>query len=343
MKHLMAILLFIPATALAQDTVEPAGGPAAAEQARPQAPAAQQRAEPGGRRRPSMVGYIEDSSVETTVRVRFDAGYGTSAADRAEFFYAKCGCYRGLPASNAAFDPNAAGPGPGVVTNLNFGQLYIYGEFAPNPKFSVFADVPFRFLRPDTFAPGTGSFGPQNGISDVRFGAKASIASTAERQLTASLRIGAPTGDSLKGLGTNHATIEPVLLYQENPSDRLGVEAQFGGVIPTDGSAGVPTTSSKKFSGSVLYYGVGPSYEVYRNAQLSFAPIVELVGWHVLSGYQTADAANADGINIVNLKFGARMSFRDRSSIYVGYGRAVTTDDWYDNIVRFEYRTTFGR
>jgi hypothetical protein len=79
---------------------------------------------------------------------------------------------------------------------------------------------------------------------------------------------------------------------------------------------------------------------VYRGGSVRFAPVVELVGWHVLSGYQTGGTPDATGTNIVNLKVGARTAF-DRGSVYVGYGHALTTARWYEDIVRFEYRYSF--
>jgi hypothetical protein len=342
MKRLLVLFLLMPAPLWAQDpsvrssTAAADAAPSAAAQ--PAQPAA------SGRRRPSMVGYVDDSTISTKIRVRFDAGYGMESPDRAEFFYGKCGCYRTLPTSNAAYDPNAPGPGPGVVTNLNFGELRVLGEYAPSSKFSFFGELPFRFLRPDTFAPGTGSFGSQNGIADLKLGAKAALISTPQRQLTAMLQFGTRTGDASKGLGTNHGTVEPSLLYEESPNDRFSIEAEFGDVIPTSGSAGIPTSSADQFSSSVIYYGVGPSYEVYRTPSFTVAPVVELVGWHVVGGFQTsATDAAVGGWDIVNLKFGARVGLRDGSSIYVGYGHALTKDNWYDNIVRFEYRMPFGR
>lgn len=346
MKQVFVLLLaMLPVTALAQEPIVPEGGPTAADvQARPAAqtpPAA--RPDTESRRRPSMVGYIGDSSISSKFRIRYDAGYDITAADRVEFFYAKCGCYRTLPTSNAAYDPDAPGPGPGVLTSANFAQLYFLAEYAGNQRFSVYAELPIRFLRPQSFAPGTGSFGPQDGISDLRLGAKVGLASTAARQLTAAFQVGVPTGDAKKGLGRHYATVEPMLLYEERPTDRFAVEAQFGDVIPVDASAGVPTTSSKKFGGSVLYYGIGPSYLVYRSPRVGFAPVVELVGWHVVKGYQTANSANADGLNIVNLKVGGRILTGDTGSIYIGYGHALTDAAWYTDIVRFEYRVAFGR
>jgi hypothetical protein len=355
MKRVIAILLLLPATAFAQEpTIGPAEGvvearPAALASATTgvapeQAPAAAATAASGPRRRPSMVGYIESGTIESSVRLRFDAGFGMSTPDRAEFFYGKCGCYRGLPPSLNVYDPNAAGPGPGVLTNLNFQQLYVLAEFAPmGGNVSFFGELPFRFLEPQSFAPGTGSFPSSSGVSDLRTGVKVGVVNKSERQVTASVQFSAPTGDALKGLGTNHWSVQPLLLYQERPNDRFAIEAQFGDVIPTGGSAGLPTNNTKKFSGNVLYYGIGPSYEVYRSSRMAVAPVVELVGWHILSGFQTGPAvADASGINIVNIKVGTRILFNnDKSSIYVGYGHALTTDDWYNNILRLEYRLGF--
>ena len=68
---------------------------------------------------------------------------------------------------------------------------------------------------------------------------------------------------------------------------------------------------------------------------------MELVGWRVLSGYQTADPSDASGTNIVNLKFGARTAWGGGSSLYAGFGWALTESDWYDDIFRFEYRFSF--
>ena len=120
----------------------------------PVAPAQRNRAVP--RRRGSMVGYIDDAVVESKVRLRYDFGSDMNAPDRAEFFYAKCGCYRN-PAAGVNFDPAAPGPGPAAVGSLDFRQVYAQGEVGLTDRFSLFADLPRRWIRPKTFLPGTGS------------------------------------------------------------------------------------------------------------------------------------------------------------------------------------------
>lgn len=293
------------------------------------------------RRRGSMVGYVDDAIIESKVRVRFDAGLHNTSPDRAEYFYAKCGCYRDLPANHVAYDPDAPGPGPGAATDLNFQQLNIWAEYAVSNRFSVFGQVPVRWLQPKAFAPGTGAgFPDQSGLSDLRGGVKAGLAAAEDLAVTTQVQFYFPTGDSLKGLGTDHSSIEPALLYYQR-ANRVAIESQFGMWIPLGGSAGVPHTVEGKFSGNVLYYGIGPSVELYSSDRVQFAPVVELVGWHVLGGYDTVqNSEEADGINVVNIKIGARTTF-GRGSFYFGYGHALTDTVWYEDIFRFEYRIGF--
>jgi len=293
-----------------------------------------------GRRRPSMVGYINDAGIQSQVRLRFDAGTGITAADRAEFFYAKCGCYRFLPADHPAFDPDAAGPGPGIANDLNFQQLYLQAELGLSDRLSVFGEVPIRWLQPQGFVPDTGSFSNQSGLSDVRAGLKLALVAQEDQFVTVQLQGNFPTGDGLKGLGVEHFSFEPALLYNQNLSDIVNLEAQFGAVLPSGGSDGIGT-ASEKFAGKVLYYGIGPSFELYRSDALRFAPVVELVGWHVIDGFQTSTLSEVDGVSIVNVKVGGRFEFRGRNSVYVGYGHALTDDVWYDDLFRLEYRYSF--
>lgn len=252
----------------------------------------------------------------------------------ARFFYAACGCLGG----------GAAGPKPGLVAHLNFQRLYMYGEYAPIRRFSAFVEIPIRWIQPQKFAPNTlPSFGSQAGLSDVSAGFKVAVLSTAKHYLTFQFGATFPSGDSYKGLGTDHYSVEPNVLYFQQISDRLTFEGQLGDTHPIGGD--VPG-----FPGEVFTYGVGPSYTVYKTEQLRLTPVLEIVGWRVIGG-KVADAdlkaqdlppvISADGTNIVNLKAGFRTSIGNHNSIYVGYGQALTHEMWYKHLVRLEYRYTF--
>lgn len=312
---------------------------AAQQPAPPRRPAAPARA---GRRRGSMVGYIDDATVGTKLRVRFDSAFHNTVPDRAEFFYAKCGCYQ--DATDATVDPDAPGPRPGAVNDSNYQQLNIWGEYGVNDLLSVFGQLPVRWFQPQSFIPGSGAgFSNQSGIGDVRAGAKLALVSDDEQTLTAQAQFYMPTGDASKAMGTDHASFEPTLLYYRQLSEAATLESQFGVWIPFGGSAGVPTSVDEKFSGSVLNYGIGSGFDLYRRGATQFGPVVELIGWHVLGGFQTVPTPDpaADGINIVNIKIGARVSVADKHSVYFGYGHHLTDATWYDDILRFEYRRSF--
>ena len=309
----------------------------------------------------SMVGYIDDPIVGSQIRIRFDDAFEDEFPDRSEFFYAKCGCYTHLnlstlpPVLQRAYDPNAPGPGRGVPNSINFQQLYMNLEYSPHRRFSGFVEVPIRWLQPQGFqsAPpaslGFLPFSSQSGLSDVTAGLKFAAVESEATYVTFQFKGYFPSGDALEGLGTNHYSIEPSLLLYQQLSDRFTLEGQLGDWHPIGGSAGVPITNSEGFAGDIFFYGIGPSYKVYRGHHVGLAPVVELFGWHVLGGFQTqpvtgtADGAATEvsGMNIVNLKVGVRTNIGFHNSFYVGFGQALTHDDWYKHIVRLEYRYSF--
>jgi hypothetical protein len=341
----VVVLLSSPASIAAQDvradgaalirTTDLQQAPAASP---PQTPPLDR---PPIRRRGSMVGYIDDAVVSTKLRVRFETGFDNDVPDRAEFFYAKCGCYAGLPPSHPFYDPEAPGPGPAAASLLDFQQAFVLGEVATSDRLSFFAEVPLRWIQPQTFVAGTGdSWDGQGGLGDLRAGVKVALLAEDDQAVTLQVRGFLPTGKAESGLGTNHASVEPAVLMYHRVSDRASIESQAGFWAPLGGSDGVPIDSPDGFAGSIFFYGIGPAVEVYRGPRVRFAPVVELVGWHVLGGFQSI-GEEAGGTDIVNLKFGARVSWDDAGSIYAGWGRALTDAHWYHDIFRFEYRRTF--
>ena len=308
-------------------------------------------------RRPRMegsaTGYIDNAIVGSQIRIRFDAGFDFTNPDRAEFFYGKCGCYRGLQtALPQYYDPNAPGPPGGIVTKANFQELQVTFEYAPTDRVSVFVETPVRWIQPTTTA--LAPVGKGAGVGDVRVGIKLALIASRKRYLTFQMRGYVPSGDSASGLGTSHATIEPELLFNERLSERATLAGQFGDWHPIGGSAGAyPANNgftgtpgyfppSQKFSGDILTYGLGASYDLYSGPQVRFTPVVEAIGWSILDGFATfptgTPATETGGVNIVNLKLGARTSWGGHNSIYIGYGRELSHVHWYRDILRVEYR-----
>jgi hypothetical protein len=326
-----------------------------AEDVQQQKPPAQTSSEGHGQKpkiEGSMVGYIDDAVIGSQVRFRFDAAWHTQSPDRAEYFYAKCGCYNSQLAGtgSAAFDPKAPGPQGAAATDLNFQQLYMEAEYAVSSRLSFFGEIPVRWIQPKSFASDTPMFSNQSGLSDVHAGVKAGLFTGEGSALTFQLKSYFPSGDPARGLGVNHYSIEPGLLYYRKVGSRGAIESQFLFWHPIGGSQGVATQINPNpgsFAGNVVSYGVGPSVEVYNKGRTRVAPVVELVGWSVLGGFQTVwvneanTSTEASGTNILNLKVGVRTTVGSRNSIYVGYGRGLTNAVWYKDLVRAEYRFTF--
>ncbi|MCI0381265.1 MAG: hypothetical protein L0215_27080 [Gemmataceae bacterium] len=262
-------------------------------------------------------GYLDNPVPFSHFRLRLDAAYRNNRPDRAEFFYPKCGCF-----------PD--GPGPLLPeTSVDYQDISAYFEWAPRDWFSVFVEFPFRFINPEQ-NPNT------SGWADFNGGVKVALWCTGDSILTFQGRVYMPVGDGRKGLGTEHVSFEPSLLYGRNLTDRLVLFGQLGDWISLGGT---------DFAGNVLRYGAGVSYTAFDNGRASVAPVVEVLGWTVLDGLESFPpqnlATDASGDTIINAKFGVRFGLGRNSDLYLGYGRALTGDVWYRDIYRLEYRLRF--
>lgn len=276
----------------------------------------------------SNTGYVDNALINNRLRLRFDAATGNNRPDRAEFLYAECGGGR------------CTGGGP--VTNVDYQELRLYGEYAfINDRLSLFTSLPYRFIQADP------NIDKDSGMGDVVAGFKSGIFSNAKQQLTFQLMAYMPTGKSKKRLGTNHYSVEPGILYFLKPADRWTLESELKLWIPIGGSNITGgNRDGNRFAGNILRFGAGLGYDLPQTLIHRITPVVEVVGWTVFSGYETngnVSPATIDSAKttIVNLKMGARIAFDKHNSVYAGYGIALTKDVWYDHIVRAEYRYDF--
>jgi hypothetical protein len=317
----------------------------------------------------SNTGYIDNAIIGTRFRVRLDGAYGADSPDRAEFFYGACGCARDVPnppdnvpnANGDVLNPDAPGPSgtviPGAIltsplieTELDYQEIRFDYEYAFSDKFSLFAEVPVRFLDGKIL-------GSASGLGDIRAGLKWGLLNNPQHHLTFQLRGYFPTGESRDGLGTDHASVEPGLLYFGRLNEGWTMAAELRYWVPLDGTSGRGTGFSEDYAGDVVRYGLGFGYDFERPSGTVITPVVEVVGWSVLGGLALSSSngqpsgtldpgfgyREVGGENITNLKFGLRFAFRKQHSLYVGYGKALTDDVWYDNVVRIEYRAGYGR
>ncbi|MGE3805549.1 MAG: hypothetical protein AB7K24_12810 [Gemmataceae bacterium] len=272
----------------------------------------------------SAVGYIDPALPITRIRLRVDAAYGDSRPDRAEFLYPK--------------EAALGGPGPARPGNLvDYQDIRTYLEAAYDHGYSLFVELPVRFLNP-------GGNANASGFADMNAGFKYALLSDEDKVFTFQFRTYIPTGDASLGLGTHHVSLEPGFLGYWQATERIGLASEFKDWIPVDGT---------DFAGNILQYGAGLNYLLFDTGRLRMIPVAEFVGWTVLGGKETVvppgAIQSAAGDSILNAKVGIRTGFGQRAGtgllsdadLYLGYGRALTGEVWYKDLMRMEFRLNF--
>jgi hypothetical protein len=192
----------------------------------------------------------------------------------------------------------------------------------------VFVEGGVRFLNPVVNANAAG-------FGDMNVGFKYAVLAGESGVATFQFRTYIPSGDPHHGLGTSHASLEPGLLGFTRLTDRLGLAGELRYWVPVGGT---------DFAGSVLRYGLGFRYDLWQAGQLRLAPVAEVIGWTVLAGKQPhptpagVTVVGAAGTSIVNVKVGGRLDLTDRAGLYLGYGRAITGERWYTDVLRLDFR-----
>jgi hypothetical protein len=268
--------------------------------------------------RDSNVGYIDPAIPDNILRLRIDAAFDNPTPTLAQSFWSI-----GPP----------TGRGPSIPeSSVDYQDVALYCEGLVTPSISGFVNVPVRFLNPEQ-NPNTA------GLADMDLGIKAAFIDEEDLVATFQFRTYLPTGDVDRGLGNDHVSLEPALLVYKPIAECWGLEAELRDWIPIDGT---------DFAGNIIRYGVGVHYDWACSPCWQIVPVAEVVGWTILDGQvsvrQPSGAAiveSAAGDTIINTKLGARLKCGERFDIYTGYGRPLTGDVWYENIVRFELRFFF--
>lgn len=267
----------------------------------------------------STVGYMDNSIVGNQLRFRYDSNYNATQPARAEFIW--------------PVDGNR-GPGPGPETSVDYQDLWLYGEAKMGERWSLFGELPVRFANPE-IQDNTA------GLGDANLGFKYALHQCACDAKTFQLRLYVPTGDGDRGLGTDHYSLEPGLLFYRALSPRWSGYAEIKDWIAIDGSQGI--------AGNVLRYGLGTSYRLLESCEdRSLSAVAEFVGWTVLDGGTaittpgpSTQFIDAVGDTIVNAKVGLRWQLSEVVDLYGGYGKALTEQTWYSDMFRIELRRSF--
>ena len=161
--------------------------------------------------------------------------------------------------------------------SVDAGDVTLAIEYAPVSNFSLFAEIPYRAVDPEVNSNASG-------LGDIQLGLKYAVLASRQHYFTLQLRAYAPSGDARKGLGTDHWSIEPGLLYYGQLSERMALSGELRYILPINGSSGQGTGFNKGYAGKVLRYGIGLSYDLDSSSSVKISPIIELVGWRVFDG-----------------------------------------------------------
>jgi hypothetical protein len=265
----------------------------------------------------TFVGFIDHALPRTMLRGRFDLGERNVRPTRSEYFFP----LGGLPGA----------PGPALPERrVDFQELATYFEYAWSPFLSTFIETPYRLVNPE-FNDNA------RGVGDTNFGLKLMVWHDANFLATLQLRTYLPTASN-PATGTDHATVEPGLLINWKFFENFMLEGEARYWVPIGGTS---------FAGDVLRSGLGLSMG-NRGEGAWFAPVVEVVGWSVLSGQQMVVTApgsfyveDARGQTIVNAHAGVRLGIGEHFDFFAGYGRALTDHFWSRELIRFELRWLF--
>jgi hypothetical protein len=229
------------------------------------------------------------------------------------------------PTRAGYFFPNL----PRLETSIDYFQLTTYGEIAIIPSVSAFLETPVLFLEPDVNRH-------YWGLGNMDLGVKWGLLNMPNFLGTLQLRAYVPTA-TRSALGVHQFSMEPAFLFNASFLDCLTLEGEAKYWFPI---------SNNYYNGQMLQYGVGLAYGQRDPNNIWIAPVIEGIGWTVLSGRELVPGPmpavmSSRGENIFNIYGGVRFGLGNSMSVYAGYGHSITGDYWYKDIWRLEFRFFF--
>lgn len=275
----------------------------------------------GGKRVINSIFELDSSQPVTVFRLRFDSAYDLEKPDRAEFFWAQTVNGKGPEFAERSVD----------YQDVNFYMETAMGDGA----LGVFTEIPIHVLEPSV---------NENtmGLGDIVVGTKTVLMDRDEFQITMYLKTFIPSGLARRGLGTGHTSMEPGVLGRWQLDEHTWLHGQLGYWFPI---AGDPD-----FSGEIIHYGLGLSHLLWewntdsKSCYKAVISTLEFVGWSVMDGLETdpdGTVDEPDSVGIFNIQPGVRILCGQNKDFGVSASFAATSEHWYDQLVRFEFRWFF--
>jgi hypothetical protein len=294
--------------------------------------------------------FVDTVRPVTQMRWRYDAGWGMTSPDRAEFFMPRFNTTPIQVLAPTCPRPNIPGKGiAGLARKIDYEDLSLYMEGAVN-SFSVYTQLFYRELDPSPSPINTGTLCSTSGFADMLIGTKTLLLDCELTQLTFQFQTFIPTGNFTQGLGTGHVSLEPSLLTSVKLAQDLYFQGQMAYWIPIGGDP--------NYQGNVWHNHLSFNRVLYRcGCNSMLIGTLEFNEWTVLGGNYTSPTLQVfvppggtpgpAGLHPVGLSAwtgifsagpGLRMVICNTIDFGVGTAFALTGDKWADQLVRSEFR-----
>jgi hypothetical protein len=292
------------------------------------------------------------------MRLRWDSGFNFKNPDRAEYFLARERVNQLEPAGPCT----RHGFGKGldcIPSRLDYQDLSLYTEGASG-GFGAFVEIPYREIEPVTSAISPNVCCTRSNFADLTVGTKSLLMDNQLMQLTFQFKTFIPTGDFTKGLGTNHVSLEPALLFTVRWTAETYIQGQLAYWIPIAGD--------DLYQGNIFHLHFSLNHVLWRPlSNVYVVGTAEFNEWSVLGGnYTKTDflvvpppssggfpsltqmrGGNAGPVPVsattgmFSLGPGVRLFFCDNVDLGVGSAFSVTGDHWAEELIRVEFRWRF--
>jgi hypothetical protein len=276
--------------------------------------------------------FVDYARPQTLTRFRWDDGINMQFPDRSEFFWARAGLTRknqfmGTGPKLPNFKLRNGHPLRGWY-DIDWDQISYYQEAATS-RASVFVEIPYRSW--------TSVLGPHHaGFSDMNAGTKSLLLDCELLQVTFQFRTYIPIGQTSKGLGVGHVSLEPSLLFALHLAAQTYLQAQISEWTPIGGSA---------YAGAVFHHHASLNQVIWRiTPDVPLIAMIEYNGWTFQAGNFTAPVigpVHSAGETYWTVGPSLRLSICKRIDFGAAIAYPVSDHHWADPQVRSEFRIIY--
>ncbi len=253
------------------------------------------------------------------MRLRWDSGYNFEFPDRAEYFWARA-------------DGDGKGPSPIIPgrSRLRYMEFTYYTEAAAGP-FGAFVEIPYRRVENEVYKH-------ESGFADMNVGTKSVLIDCELLLLTFQFKTYIPIGQAAKGLGTDHVSLEPSLLWALQLAPDVYFQGQAAYFIPIAGD--------DIYAGDIFHYHLSLNFTFWRPI-----PDVQLIASAELNGWSVLDGAYTDPVDpaviqrardhLLSAGPGMRLVICDKLDFGFGAAFGITENNFAKDLYRAELRWRF--